>query len=69
MLSPADAEWRTLLEAVGHDIYHTPAYHSIPGFGRQGEPHAFAYREERHTFLWPYLLSPIRDGFNDVTSV
>lgn len=69
MFASADREWPEVLARVGHDIYHTPAYHTIPGFGRQGEAYAFCYREDERTFLWPYLLSPIQDGFNDVTSV
>jgi hypothetical protein len=69
VLSLSEAAWTERLQAAPHDVYHTSAYHSIPGFGRRGDAFLFTYREQDHSFLWPYLLSPIRDGLNDVGSV
>lgn len=65
------ARWRRALERIPHDIYHTPEYHSLPGFGQSGVPQAFIHEEGGEVFLWPYLLTPIpgSDGCNDVTSV
>ena len=54
--SIADSAWVKLLDRVPHDIYHTPTYHSLPGFGNRGEACAFSYCEGENTFLWPYLL-------------
>lgn len=71
-LLPAEgAQWGKLLERLPHDIYHTPAYHSIPGFGQTGRPWLFAYTEGDRPFLWPYLLTPIAGtgGWHDVRSV
>lgn len=66
-----DAGWTELLERVPHDIYHTPEYHALPGFGNRGAAQAFSYRETDSVFLWPYLLSEIDggEGLTDVSSV
>lgn len=69
VFSLSDPAWMDHLQRVPHDVYHTSAYHTIPGFGRRGEAFVFTYSEGDHTFLWPYLLSPIQDGLNDVSSV
>ena len=69
--SIGDTSWMELLDRVPHDVYHTAAYHSLPGFGNRGEAFAFSYCENENTFLWPYLLSAIdgSEGWNDVSSV
>ena len=71
ILLPTATAWRAVLDRVPHDIYHTPEYHGLPGFGQEGEPRAFHYQEGHHDFLWPYLLTPIADapGYYDATSV
>lgn len=69
VFSMSDPAWMDMLHRVPHDVYYTNAYHSIPGFGRRGEAFMFTYREGESTFLWPYLLSPIDGGLNDVGSV
>jgi hypothetical protein len=71
VLTPSSTRWQSVLQRVRHDIFHTPEYHTVPGFGQRGEPQAFVYEEDDLAFLWPYLLSPIpgTDGCNDVTSV
>jgi hypothetical protein len=63
--------WDKLLEGIGHDVYHTAAYHRIGGLGTRGKAFAFSYREQDNVFLWPYLLSPIdgSNAWNDVSSV
>lgn len=63
--------WTEALDRLPHDVYHRPEYHSLPGFGHQGKPLMFSYREgETGTFLWPYLLRPIAGtGDYDVSSV
>ena len=66
-----DKEWIETLQRVPHDIYHTPAYHLVPGFGSEGAAHVFVHQEADKLLLWPYLLTPV-DGeseFNDVASV
>jgi len=71
VLRPGSTEWSEVLTRVRHDVYHTPEYHSIGGFGQEGEQQAFAYEEGDLTFLWPYLLTPIAGtpGYHDATSV
>jgi hypothetical protein len=65
----SDPAWTAQLQRVPHDVYHTSAYHGIPGFGRRGEAFVFTYSERDDVFLWPYLLSPVQNGLNDVSSV
>jgi hypothetical protein len=71
VVSTEGAQWREALGRVRHDIYHTPEYHCLSGFGQQGKPQAFVYQEDALSFFWPYLLSPIAGaaGFHDATSV
>ena len=71
LLTPAGARWRDVLDRFDHDIYHTPEYHCLSGFGQAGTPQAFVYQEEDKAFVWPYLLSPIEaaPGYHDATSV
>ena len=71
LLTPAASRWNAVLDRLEHDVYHTPEYHRLSGFGRAGEPRAFVYQEEDDAFLWPYLLTPIdgAPGYHDVTSV
>lgn len=71
LLPAQGAQWGELLERLPHDIYHTAAYHRIPGFGQAGSPRLFAYAEGDRLFLWPYLLTPIAGtgGWHDVRSV
>jgi len=69
VLTTDSARWRVLLQRLPHDIYHTPEYHSVPGFGQTGEPLLFVYTEGEHLFLWPYLRTPIaQTGLCDVRS-
>lgn len=71
LLPAHGTQWGGLLERLPHDIYHTPDYHGIPGFGQAGSPCLFAYGEGDRLFLWPYLLTPIAGtgGWHDVRSV
>ncbi len=71
VLVPTDTAWRAVLDRVRHDVFHTPEYHCLPGFGQEGQPRAFHYQEGDRDFLWPYLLTPIADapGYSDATSV
>jgi hypothetical protein len=71
VLSPACAKWREVLDRVPHDVYHTPEYHRLQGFGQEGTPQAFVYEETDNAFLWPYLLTSIAgaEGYFDATSV
>ncbi|MEP7352922.1 MAG: GNAT family N-acetyltransferase [Acidobacteriota bacterium] len=72
VLCPSDAGWEAAFSGVVHDVYHTAHYHQSPQLGRQGTPFLFVYREGSHSFLWPYLLTPIESapaGYFDVTSV
>lgn len=71
LTSTAAGRWNSVLDRVEHDIYHTPAYHRLSGFGQAGAPRAFVYQEEDNAFVWPYLLTPIDEapGYHDVTSV
>ena len=67
----SDRQWIDTIQHVPHDVYHTPAYHLIPGFGSEGDAYVFVHRETDKVFLWPYLLTPIDGGSDscDVTSV
>lgn len=67
----ADPRWAEVVGRLRHDVYHTPDYHCVPGFGREGEAFVFAYQEGDSVFLWPYLLTPTEGatGYHDVTSV
>ena len=71
VLPAGSAQWIGMLDRVRHDVYHTPGYHCLSGFGQEGTPFAFAYQEGELSFLWPYLLVPIAGaaGYHDVTSV
>ena len=70
VLLPTGTEWGAVLGRVPHDVFHTPEYHGLPGFGQVGQPRAFHYQEGDRDFLWPYLLTPIADapGYHDATS-
>ena len=65
-----DKEWIETLQRVPHDIYHTPAYHLVPGFGSEGQAYVFVHQESDKLLLWPYLLTPVDGGddFYDVAS-
>ena len=67
----ADPRWAESLDRLPHDVYHTAAYHSVPGLGRSGDAYVFVHRENDLVFLWPYLLTPTDGaaGHHDVTSV
>lgn len=71
VLSAQSARWSEVLGHLRHDVYHTPDYHCLSGFGQEGNPQAFFYQEGDLSFLWPYLLTPIAGaaGFHDATSV
>lgn len=66
-----DPGWGNALARLPHDIYHTPAYHQVPGFGRDGQSFVFVHEEGEQAFIWPYLLAPTdgAPGHHDVTSV
>ena len=71
VFSAIDPRWSEALSHLRHDVYHTPAYHEVPGFGREGEACVFVHQEGDRVFLWPYLLTPTMgaSGCHDVTSV
>ncbi len=71
VLLPTGTQWQEALHRVQHDVFHTPEYHSLSGFGHTGQPQAFHYQEGDLAFLWPYLLTPIAGaaGYYDATSV
>ena len=66
--------WGELLSSVPHDVFHRAEYHRLSGFGHEGEPCLFAYREAAPggggVFLWPYLKREIPGSpWHDVSSV
>ncbi len=71
LFTGTDARWAEVLRGLRHDIYHTPEYHRVPGFGREGQAFVFVHQEGEQVFVWPYLLSPTEGatGHHDVTSV
>ena len=71
LLTPTNSHWSAVLDRLDHDVYHTPEYHCLSGFGQAGAPQAFVYQEEDNSFVWPYLLTPIEaaPGYHDATSV
>ncbi len=71
LFAATSPDWAEMLGRVRHDVYHTAEYHSVPGFGQEGQAFVFAYREDDLVFLWPYLLTPAAgaSGYHDVTSV
>ena len=66
-----DSRWLEWLDQLPHDIYHRPEYHLLSGFGHQGTPYMFSYREQPdRLFLWPYLSRDIFGSRDcDVSSV
>ncbi len=72
LVAATSPEWMDALEGIPHDVFHRADYHSLTGFGHQGTPYLFTYREEGGAvFLWPYLMRPIPDttDSSDVSSV
>src|SRR5262245_8271992 len=70
-LTLGDRAWDELLARLSHDVFHTPDYHRLSGFGHRGEARLFAYREgDASLFIWPHLAVPIPGTTEcDVSSV
>jgi hypothetical protein len=69
-LIPASSfEWRSWLDFVEHDYFHTPECHALALQNGEGEPWLAVYGTQSRYLAWPYLLRPIDSTLCDVGSV
>ena len=75
-LTPDDREWRSILDRIPHDFYHTPEYHAFAETSGEGQSRMTVIGANDRLLVWPYLIRPceiagtaLKEDWVDVHSV